>query len=275
MANMAADASLVPIWPVLVVPTLLVLSDGRNYQRREIFDAVAERAGISDAARAETLKSGGTRFEQRMGWVLSYLGKAKWVDKPERGHYVISDAGRKALANYSDGFDYARARTVFTPFWPEKAKPSSPETVLSDAEEISDPIEVIEDAVTRIEARVGDDLLDRLRNSHPDFFEQAVVDLLLKMGYGGAAQRGKRIGGSGDEGIDGLIDQDALGSSKSIYRPRDIKRATMLGGGDPDVRGSAARLRGVPRRVPYDQCIHIGGDRVREEGPAHYPRRWI
>ena len=229
MANMTADASLVPIWPVLVVPTLLVLSDGRNYQRREIFDAVAERAGISDAARAETLKSGGTRFEQRMGWVLSHLGKAKWVDKPERGHYVISDAGRKALTNYSDGFDYARARTVFAPFWPEKAKPSSPETVLSDAEDISDPIEVIEDAVTRIEARVGDELLDRLRNSHPDFFEQAVVDLLLKMGYGGAAQRGKRIGGSGDEGIDGLIDQDALGLEQVYIQAKRYKEGNNVG----------------------------------------------
>ena len=55
---------------------------------------------------------------------------------------------------------------------------------------------MIEDAVARIEASVGGDLLDRVRDSHPDFFEQAVVDLLLKMGYAGAAQRGRRIGGS-------------------------------------------------------------------------------
>ena len=226
---MSEDSSLVPIWPVLVVPTLRVLSDGRNYQRREIFDAVAEHAGIGDDARAETLKSGGTRYEQRMGWVLSHLGKAQWVDKPERGRYVINDAGRKALADYPNGFDYALAREVFAPFWPEKSKVSLPSETPETSDEISDPIEVIEDAVARIEARVGEDLLDRLRNSHPDFFEQAVVDLLLKMGYGGAAQRGKRIGGSNDEGIDGLIDQDALGLDQVYIQAKRYKAGNNVG----------------------------------------------
>ena len=226
---MSEVSSLVPIWPAFVVPTLQVLSDGRNYQRREIFDTVADHIGISDEARAETLKSGGTRYEQRMGWVLSHLGKARWVDKPERGRYVISNAGRKALADYPAGFDYALAREVFAPFWPEKTKASSPTVVSEPSDEISDPIEAIEDAVARIEASVGEDLLDRLRNSHPDFFEQAVVDLLLKMGYGGAAQRGKRIGGSNDEGIDGLIDQDALGLDQVYIQAKRDREGNNVG----------------------------------------------
>ncbi len=226
---MREDSSLVPIWPEFVVPTLRVLADGRQRQRREVFDDVAELAGITEDARAETLKSGGTRYEQRMGWVLSHLGKAQWVDRPERGHYVINDAGRKALADYPDGFDYALAREVFAPFWPEPSKPAAPGPVPEPADEISDPIEVIEDAVARIEANVGLDLLDRLRNSHPDFFEQAVVDLLLKMGYGGAAQRGRRIGGSNDEGVDGLIDQDALGLDQVYVQAKRYKEGNNVG----------------------------------------------
>lgn len=223
-------ASLVPIWPVFVIPTLQVLSDGRSRQRREVFDAVADHASVGDDARAETLKSGGTRYEQRMGWVLSHLGKAKWVDRPERGHYVITDAGRAALAKYPSGFDYALAREVFAPFWPEKSKAASPAAApVQPSDEISDPIEVIEDAVSRIEAGVGEDLLDRLRNSHPDFFEQAVVDLLLKMGYGGAAQRGRRIGGSNDEGIDGLIDQDALGLDQVYIQAKRYREGNNVG----------------------------------------------
>lgn len=226
---MSEHLSLVPIWPVLVIPALRVLSDGRDYQRREIFDAVAEHAGISDDARAETLKSGGSRYEQRMGWVLSHLGKAQWVDRPERGRYVINDVGRKALAEHPNGFDYALAREVFAPFWPEKAKTASSSATSETSDEIADPIEVIEDAVARIEASVGEDLLNRLRNSHPDFFEQAVVDLLLKMGYGGAAQRGKRIGGSNDEGIDGLIDQDALGLDQVYIQAKRYKEGNNVG----------------------------------------------
>lgn len=230
MIPMPEEASLVSTWPEYVIPTLQVLSDGQSRQRREVFDAVADRAGVSDDARAETLKSGGTRYEQRMGWVLSHLGKAKWVDRPERGHYVINDAGRAALAKYPQGFDYALAREVFAPFWPEKAKTAAPaSTPVQPSDEISDPIEVIEDAVSRIEASVGEDLLDRLRNSHPDFFEQAVVDLLLKMGYGGAAQRGRRIGGSNDEGIDGLIDQDALGLDQVYIQAKRYKEGNNVG----------------------------------------------
>ncbi|UTX52075.1 restriction endonuclease [Leucobacter aridicollis] len=227
---MPEEASLVLIWPEYVIPTLQVLADGQSRQRREVFDAVADRAGVSDDARAETLKSGGTRYEQRMGWVLSHLGKAKWVDRPERGYYVITDAGRAALAQYPQGFDYALAREVFAPFWPEKTKSAVPASVpVPPSDEISDPIEVIEDAVSRIEASVGEDLLDRLRNSHPDFFEQAVVDLLLKMGYGGAAQRGRRIGGSNDEGIDGLIDQDALGLDQVYIQAKRYKEGNNVG----------------------------------------------
>lgn len=227
---MLDEASLVPMWPALVVPTLQVLSDGRSRQRREVFDAVAERAGISDAARAETLKSGGARYEQRMGWVLSHLGKARWVDRPERGHYVINDAGRAALSKYSGGFDYALAREVFAPFWPEKGKPDPAKDAQEHLSvEVSDPIEAIEDAVARIEATVGEDLLARLRTSHPDFFEQAVVDLLLKMGYGGTAQRGRRIGGSNDEGVDGLINQDALGLDQVYIQAKRYNEGNHVG----------------------------------------------
>jgi restriction system protein len=215
---------------MLVVPTLQILADGQSRHRREVFDAVADNANVGDEARAETLKSGGTRFEQRMGWALSNLSKAQWVDRPERGRYLITDAGRAALAQYPDGFDYSLAKVVFAPFWPEKTKADSAEANPSpQADEVSDPVEVIEDAIARIEARVGDELLDRLRDSHPDFFEQAVVDLLLRMGYGGAAQRGKRIGGSNDEGVDGLIDQDALGIDQVYIQAKRYKEGNNVG----------------------------------------------
>lgn len=73
------------------------------------------------------------------------------------------------------------------------------------------------------------DLLDRLRTSHPDFFEEAVVDLLLKMGYGGAAQRGRRIGGSNDQGVDGLIDQEALGLDQVHIQAKHYKEGNNVG----------------------------------------------
>jgi len=227
--GVSEEPSLVPIWPEFLLPTLQVLSDGRRYQRREVFDAVANRKQLSAEVRAETLKSGGSRYEQRMGWVLSHLSKAQWVTRPERGYYEITDAGRKALVDYPEGFDYPLANRVFRRYWPQKTAAEASGSALEPSDEISDPIEVIEAAVSRIEESVGQDLLERLRTSHPDFFEQAVVDLLLKMGYGGAAQQGRRIGGSNDGGVDGLINQDALGLDQVYIQAKRYKEGNNVG----------------------------------------------
>ncbi|CAN5405741.1 restriction endonuclease [soil metagenome] len=228
------EVSEVPIWPAFVVPILKTLSNGNALHRKDLFDQVADVAGLSDAARRETLNSGGLRYEHRMGWALSNLSKAMWLDRPSRGHYAISDAGRAWLAQHAGGLDYAQARAEFAPYWPGR-KARALDAPGREAEEISafDPIEQIEDGINRIHAEVGEELLRRLRESHPDFFEQAVVDLLLKMGYGGAEQRGRRIGGSGDGGVDGVIDQDALGldriyvQAKRYAQGNNISRETI------------------------------------------------
>jgi len=227
------DVSIVPIWPAFVLPVLRVLEDGRVLHRKDVFDEAAEVAGLSEEARSETLRSGGYRYEQRLGWALSNLLKASWIDRPSRGHYAINDRGRSALSEHPGGFDYAKARRTFASFWPgedrKKAASDSEELeLIQDSADIIDPIEQIEDGISRIEAKVGEELLDRLRESHPDFFEQAVVDLLLSMGYGGAEQRGKRIGGTGDEGIDGVIDQDALGLDRVYIQAKRYKAGNNI-----------------------------------------------
>ncbi len=231
MTTADASISTVPIWPALVIPALTVLESGETLHRKDLFDAAADVAGLSPEARAETLSSGGLRYEQRIGWVLSHLSKAGWVDRPSRGHYAINDGGRQCLRDHQDGFDYALARETFAPFWPDRNRPDNAPDLqppLKDAVEILDPVEQIEDGINRIDEEVGLELLARLRESHPDFFEQAVVDLLLAMGYGGAEQRGTRIGGSGDEGIDGVIDQDALGLDRIYVQAKRYKEGNNI-----------------------------------------------
>lgn len=166
-----------------------------------------------------------------MGWALSHLSKAGWVDRPARGYYAINDAGRSGILQFPEGFDYAQAREFFAPFWPNTPRRSADETAddaVAAAVEILDPVEQIEDGINRIEQQVGEELLARLRESHPDFFEQAVVDLLLAMGYGGAEQRGKRIGGPNDEGVDGIIDQDALGLDRIYVQAKRYKEGNNI-----------------------------------------------
>ncbi|WP_458115886.1 restriction endonuclease [Arthrobacter sp. D2-10] len=226
-----AATTQVPIWPALLAPVLEVLSDGKRYHRRELFSRAADVAGLSETARAERLKKGNLRYEQRMGWVLSHLMRAGLLSRPTRGEYEINDAGRAWYAVHPNGMDYSQAHAFFAPFWPKTAKASSgseqqaDDTLLEDL----DPVEQIEDSVDKIHAKVGDELLQRLRDSHPAFFEQAVVDLLLKMGYGGAEQRGKRIGGTGDGGVDGVIDQDALGLDQIYIQAKRYRDGNNVG----------------------------------------------
>ncbi|KTR52294.1 restriction endonuclease [Curtobacterium oceanosedimentum] len=218
----AAGVDEVPIWPALVVPVLEELRAGDVFHRKDLARAAALRAGLSEAALEETLQSGQLRYQHRVGWVLSHLSKAGWVERPERAHYQITAAGLKWLDTNPQGLDYSSARELLAPFWEEDnqraaAKRASasgssqalvePTTPINDL----DPVDQIEHGIARIHTEVGDALLERLRNSHPDFFEEAVVALLLAMGYGGAEQRGRRIGGTGDGGVDGVIDQDPLG----------------------------------------------------------------
>jgi restriction system protein len=224
--------STVPIWPEFVIPVLRVLESGRTLHRKNIVEEAADVANLSSSARAETLNSGGFRYEQRLGWAISHLTKAGWISRPERAHYAITEAGHLGMAKYPGGFDYALGKAVFAPFWPERrGSASSPELQanVQDAVDILDPIEQIADGISRIEEEVGVELLDRLRESHPDFFEQAVVDLLLAMGYGGAEQRGTRIGGSGDSGVDGIIDQDALGLDRIYVQAKRYKEGNNIG----------------------------------------------
>lgn len=221
----------VPIWPVFVTHVLKVLAGGETLHRRDIVSRAIDSAGLSEAAREETLNTGGLRSEQRLGWAISNLLKAGWIERPVRANYRITEVGRERYSKHPEGIsDFSSARTLFAAFWPQSdaRKPMLSvvdETLVEDI----DPIEQIESGINRIHTDVGNALLTRLRESHPDFFEQAVVDLLLKMGYGGAEQRGKRIGGSNDGGVDGVIDQDALGLDRIYVQAKRYADGNTVG----------------------------------------------
>ncbi|MEX5296104.1 restriction endonuclease [Kocuria sp. CPCC 205268] len=218
----------VPTWPEFLKPVLEVLSSGQVYHRREVIDRAAEVAQLSQEARAERLNSGGLRYTQRMGWTLSHLSRAGLIDRPKRAHYAINDAGRAWLVEYPDGMNYSTAHAFFSPFWRTESTPDSDIAVRQEVEAL-DPLEKIDQGVDQLNTEVGNDLLGRLRESHPDFFEEAVVRVLLKMGYGGAEARGQRIGGSGDGGVDGVIDQDPLGLDQIYVQAKRYAEGNTVG----------------------------------------------
>lgn len=222
-----------PIWPEFILPALQVMSDGVVRQNRELRVACFEQMGLSPEVLSETLPSGESRAHNRAGWAITYVHRANWLERVSRGSYQITDEGRQALVTHADGFhDYASASRVLDKYWVPVVKPAPSVIEQSPMTELP-PTEQIESVIAGIEASVAEDLLTRLRNAHPDFFEEAVVKVLLAMGYGGSQQRGRRIGGTGDGGVDGVIDQDALGldqiyvQAKRYHEGNNVGRETI------------------------------------------------
>ncbi|MBO0854415.1 MAG: restriction endonuclease [Nocardia sp.] len=198
-----------PVWGGFLTPVLQVLSDGRLRKRRDLQAAVFDHMGLTTEERAEVLPSGQHRANNRLGWALSGLYRAELVEKPARATFVITEAGRALLAAHPDGIDEKTLKALpayqsYVPTRPEADEPGETGTV-------ADPLEQIEAGISRLDADVAAELLKRLLEQPPKFLERTVLKVLVAMGYGGADRHATHIGGSGDGGIDGVIDQDPLG----------------------------------------------------------------
>ncbi|HLS32595.1 MAG TPA: restriction endonuclease [Brevibacterium sp.] len=211
-----------PTWDQYMIPALHVLVDGQMRRTREIVDRAADLLQLSETDRAVLIPSGQEQWKNRGNWALSYLARAGAVERPSRGRYVITEVGRGLLEAHPNGMTEKDLRSVpgyDSPRLAQKAAadaaPATPAPAVEERTEL-DPDEQIENGIARIHADVADQLLTRIQAQDPEFFEKAVLDLLMAMGYGGAEGSATRTQLSRDGGIDGIIDQDALGLSR-IY----------------------------------------------------------
>jgi restriction system protein len=205
-----------------MVPVLEVLSDGQLHARRELFDHVADHLGLTYAERELRVASGGLLLHNRMTWAFSALVRAEAVDRPQRGMYQITDGGRTLLRTHPNGISEKDLQQIpaYQDYVPVERSRAASAAVTPEATALSgtslDPVEQIELGIQRINADVSAQLLKRLREQDPAFLEQSVLDVLVAMGYGGTDGQARRIGGTGDGGVDGVIDQDKLGLQR-IY----------------------------------------------------------
>lgn len=237
----------VPSWEEFNVWILRVLEGGETLSIRELRRAVSVQMNLTEEQLSVTVSSGQSMVANRIGWAASYLTRVDALERPKRGQYQIADIGRQLLVDHPDGVTEMHLRQLAKPgdrWW--VAAPKQDGVVGIDAtEEVDtklDPIEQVEQGINRIHEDVGHQLLSRLQEREPDFFEAAVVDLLLKMGYGGAHGRGQVTKFTGDGGIDGVIDQDALGLNKVYIQAK--RYATDNSVQRPEVQSFAGALRG-------------------------------
>ena len=226
----------IPDFQTLMLP-LLKLSADKEWR---ISDAVARLANdfhISQEERAILLPSGRqTTIGNRVAWAKSYLVKAGLLKPTKRGHFCISDQGRSVLSNPPD-----RITIKYLSQFPEfelfrKARQTENEVSEEQLADLSHessltPDETIRNAHALLELELADDLLAKIRSGTPAFFENLVVRLLFAMGYGGSVSEINKalVGGAGDGGVDGVIDQDKLGLDRIYVQAKRYADGNTVG----------------------------------------------
>ncbi len=236
----------VPTWHEYMAPCLRVLSDGEVHRSRPIVQGAADLLGVSDEERSILIPSGELQYVNRGNWALSYLARVGAAERPSRGQYRITDVGRKLLADHPGGITEKDLRALSgdpnaphtREIFPRRAKGKP---AAHELETVLDPEEQVAAGVERINEDVAAQLLARILAQEPVFFEQAVLDLLIAMGYGGAEGSATRTQLSNDGGIDGIVDQDALGLSRIYVQ---AKRYSENAVGRPELQAFAGALAG-------------------------------
>jgi restriction system protein len=229
----------IPDFQSIMLPLLQLAGSGETYSISQAVEDLADRFELTEEERTELLPSGQQPlFYNRVGWARTHLKKAGLLKDPRRGYFEITSQGRevldrdlseidmKFLRQYREYLDFIGAGRVRE----------------EEAEELT-PEEILENAYQQIREDLATTLLSYVLNSGAGFFEKLVVELLVKMGYGGSRREAARaVGKSGDGGIDGIIDEDRLGLDVIYIQAK--KWSTDHSIGRPEVQRFVGALRG-------------------------------
>ena len=236
-----------------MLPLLENLSDGNDHISTGLPKILADRFGLSQQEREQLLPSGRQPvLNNRIGWAHTYLKKAGLIETPKRGTYRITRRGLDVLREKPSAItaDYLMRYPEFADFRNQTTGQNeegsqgehASSNVGANGNNESTPEELMEMGYRRIRQSLADELLSKVKESTPEFFERLVVDVLVRMGYGGSQlDAGKAIGRSGDGGIDGIIKEDRLGLDV-IYIQAKRWEGTV---GRPEIQKFVGALQGV------------------------------
>jgi restriction system protein len=235
----------IPDYQTLMLPLLRFAADENDHTTREAVEVLATEFQLTPAERTELLASGQQAiFNNRIGWANSYLKKAGLLESPRRGALRITARGKQILGESPTRIDvkYLERFPEFIEF--RDASKNNRETAMTEsvaAATEQTPEEALELAHQSLRLSLAQDILSRILSCSPTFFERLVVELLVKMGYGGSRRdAGERIGQSGDGGIDGIIKEDRLGLD-TIYIQAKRWQGSV---GRPEIQKFVGALQG-------------------------------
>ena len=206
----------IPDYQSCMLPLLNFASDEQEHSLRESIGGLAQHFALSEAEQSELLPSGQQfTFTNRVGWAATYMKKAGLLTPTRRSHFKITQRGLDILKENPSQINvkFLKRFPEFLEFQNKKSDDNRMSGTLPlDEAEAQTPEEAIESAYVRVRADLASDVIQQIMACSPAFFERLVVDLLVKMGYGGSRKdAGKAVGKSNDGGIDGIINEDRLG----------------------------------------------------------------
>ncbi|MBN1865596.1 MAG: restriction endonuclease [Victivallales bacterium] len=229
----------VPDFQSFFKPLLDLASDGKEHSVQEARNKIAAQMSLAEEDMKELLPSGSqTKFDNRVAWAKSYFIQAKVLEASRRGYFKITQRGidlhKKGLSRIDIKILYQYPE--FFEFHKGKGPKDDDTTPPGET-----PEESFQRAYESIRSNLAGQILDKIKSNSPAFFEKLVVDLMVAMGYGGSrADAGKSIGGSGDEGVDGIIKEDRLGLDV-VYLQAKRWEGTV---GRPEVQKFVGALHG-------------------------------
>jgi len=228
-----------------MLPLLQHTADNKEHSLPETEDYLAQYFKLTETERSEMLSSGKqSRFSNRVGWAKQHLMKAGLLESPRRSVFRISNRGKEVLRQNPE-----RVNMAFLRQYPEYLEFIRPTNNDSEAKEAPEELEVIEkspkeildDAYLRLRKALQQELLEKVRQSHWRFFERLVVELLVKMGYGGSVKdAGEVTQPTNDGGIDGVIKEDKLGLDVIYLQAKRFDADNKVG--RPDIQSFVGAL---------------------------------
>ena len=241
----------VPSQGELHKPLLEIASEtGKALSAKKYLSAITKRLLLTPEDLRESIPSGESRFKKNVEWGIYYLRRAQLLETPSRGHYEITAAGRHYLEESTGPITISELKNLSA--WSQSGNTNSPSsihpntagTAIESDDSDASPQDRIDAGYRELQNQLAEDLLDSISQISPESFERLVVDILQKMGYG----KGQVVGKSGDRGIDGIINQDALGLEKVYLQAKRWQNPV----GEPDIRnfiGSLVVAEGASKGV--------------------------
>ncbi|MHB9111012.1 MAG: restriction endonuclease [Thermoleophilia bacterium] len=233
----------IPAFQDLMLPLLKFASDGQEHTPRETVEALAEEFSLSEADRQEMLPSGRqATYDNRVAWAKAHMKMAGLLGSPKRGVFRITERGKEVVNQSPPRIDIKFLKQ-FPEYIQSRTKKKETDNLSDELEEKTGrtPEESMEAAHRRIKNDLENEIVQTIKSCSPRFFEQLVVELIVKMGYGGSRQdAGRAVGKSADGGIDGIIKEDKLGLDNVYIQAKRWENSVSR----PEIQKFAGALQG-------------------------------